>query len=157
MKSAQIREWLEVIGIFGVIVSLVFVGMEMRQNQRIAISNASQSRTDRTVNQLTGLALHSGYIAMAEKKSSNPDQLSAEERRMERLLSMATLFIYEDIQYQYSQGFVPEERWRGTRTNLANQLNASSSESIRTIYERNPDIWSESFRNLVEEIISDTE
>ena len=38
MKQAKFREWLEVVGIFAVVVSLVFVGLQMRQTQQIAIA-----------------------------------------------------------------------------------------------------------------------
>ena len=36
MTAPKIREYVEVIGIFGVIVSLIFVGYELRQNSKVA-------------------------------------------------------------------------------------------------------------------------
>ena len=36
MKQAKLREWLEVVGIFAVVASLVFVGLQMQQTQNIA-------------------------------------------------------------------------------------------------------------------------
>ena len=41
MKQAKLRDWLEIVGIFAVVVSLVFVGMQMRQTQEIAIAEMS--------------------------------------------------------------------------------------------------------------------
>lgn len=38
MKQAKLRDWLEIIGIFAVVVSLVFVGLQMRQTQEIAVA-----------------------------------------------------------------------------------------------------------------------
>lgn len=46
MNTAKFREWLEIIGIFGVVASLIFVGLEMRQSQKIALSAAYQARSD---------------------------------------------------------------------------------------------------------------
>ncbi len=38
MKQAKLRDWLEIVGIFAVVVSLLFVGLQMRQTQDIAIA-----------------------------------------------------------------------------------------------------------------------
>ena len=38
MNKAKLRDWLEIVGIFAVVVSLVFVGLQMRQTQQIAIA-----------------------------------------------------------------------------------------------------------------------
>jgi hypothetical protein len=37
MDSAKLSDWMQVIGIFAVVLSLVFVGLQMRQEQEIAI------------------------------------------------------------------------------------------------------------------------
>jgi hypothetical protein len=39
LDAAKISDWLQVIGMFGVIASLVFVGLQMKQTQEIALSN----------------------------------------------------------------------------------------------------------------------
>lgn len=36
MNSSRIREWLEIVGLLGVVASLVFVGLEVRQSRQIA-------------------------------------------------------------------------------------------------------------------------
>ena len=36
MNGSRIREWLEIVGLMGVIASLVFVGLEVRQSRQIA-------------------------------------------------------------------------------------------------------------------------
>ena len=38
MKQAKLRDWLEIVGIFSVVVSLIFVGLQLRQTQKIAIA-----------------------------------------------------------------------------------------------------------------------
>jgi hypothetical protein len=45
MNSSKINDWLQVVGLFGVIASLVFVGLQMRQDREIALSEAYQDRT----------------------------------------------------------------------------------------------------------------
>jgi len=53
MDSSKVNDWLQVVGLFGVIGSLMFVGLQMKQDQAIAMSAASQSRTDMTVQLIT--------------------------------------------------------------------------------------------------------
>ena len=43
MESAKLNDWMQVVGVFAVVASLVFVGMEMRQSQKIALSAAYQA------------------------------------------------------------------------------------------------------------------
>lgn len=41
---AKIHDWLQVIGMFGLIASLIFVGMQIRQDRQIALSSIYQAR-----------------------------------------------------------------------------------------------------------------
>ena len=36
LNSSRIREWLEIVGLMGVVGSLIFVGLEVRQSRQIA-------------------------------------------------------------------------------------------------------------------------
>ena len=40
MDAAKLNDWLQVIGFFGVIASLIFVGFEIKQAHEIALSEA---------------------------------------------------------------------------------------------------------------------
>ena len=41
MDSAKLNDWMQVVGIFAVVVSLLFVGLQMRQSQSIAMSEGA--------------------------------------------------------------------------------------------------------------------
>ena len=56
MDSAKINEWLQVVGLFGVIASLLFVGLQMKQDREIALSTATQARTETTIQNILGMA-----------------------------------------------------------------------------------------------------
>ena len=45
MDSAKLNDWLQVIGLFGVIASLIFVGLQMKQDREIALAGTYQDRT----------------------------------------------------------------------------------------------------------------
>ncbi|MCH8057590.1 MAG: hypothetical protein IIB78_06965 [Proteobacteria bacterium] len=44
VNSAKLNDWLQVAGMFGVIGALVFVGVQMKQTQKIALSANYQAR-----------------------------------------------------------------------------------------------------------------
>jgi hypothetical protein len=46
---AKINDWLQVVGIFGVIASLVFVGLQMKQTQDIALAGTYNARASQTI------------------------------------------------------------------------------------------------------------
>jgi hypothetical protein len=43
MESARLNGWMQVTGIFAVVGSLIFVGLQMKQTQAIALSDAYQA------------------------------------------------------------------------------------------------------------------
>jgi len=45
IDTAKVQDWLQIIGTFGVIASLMFVGLQMRQTHDIALSTTYQNRT----------------------------------------------------------------------------------------------------------------
>ena len=49
MNSQKLNDWLQIVGLFGVIGSLIFVGLQLKQTQEIALSEAYQSRTSSSV------------------------------------------------------------------------------------------------------------
>ena len=44
MDSAKINDWLQVLGLFAVVASLIFVGLQMKQTDAIAVSAIYQER-----------------------------------------------------------------------------------------------------------------
>jgi hypothetical protein len=67
MYTSRVRNWLEIIAVFGVISSLIFVGLELRQSQKIALSAAYQARADSSMN-LRMAALQSETLRSASAK-----------------------------------------------------------------------------------------
>jgi hypothetical protein len=119
MDSAKINDWLQVVGLFGVIGSLMFVGLQMKQDREIALSAASQARTDTTIQNIMDSAANPYYMAAADKvQAGNAGSLTPSEARALSLTSTAVLFNFENVHFQYASGFISEERWSGTRESL---------------------------------------
>jgi len=112
MDSAKLNDWLQVIGIFAVVASLIFVGLQMKQSQEIALSAAYSARADTS-------------IALSIEANTNPLNVSG----MEKVLTgdiqdlsyaensavwgflYASMTMFENHHYQYELGFLPEGHW----------------------------------------------
>jgi hypothetical protein len=49
MKKVSLNVWVQLIGLLSIVGGLVFVGLEMRQSQQIAIGAQQQSRAQMSV------------------------------------------------------------------------------------------------------------
>ena len=63
MNTSRINDWLQVVGLFGVIGSLVFVGLQMKQTQEIALSAIYQARVDSSVEHNASNASNPTYVS----------------------------------------------------------------------------------------------
>ena len=154
IKPREFQDWLQIIGLFGVMASLVFVGLELRQSHQIARSQATQARTETTVSSLLEIAANP-YIVSGTVKLSNgeSDLLTGEERAAMRLTYLALLFNYENIYLQHSEGFVSAERWAASRENLKAALRSDRDISYRAVFEARPNAWTAEFSDEVSELL----
>ena len=103
MESAKLNDWMQVVGIFAVVASLVFVGMEMRQSQKIALSAAYQARSDSSMNlRIATFESQTLQSAMAKTiiQKMSIDQLAPEELIVLRGRWHAQLVYLENVHYQ---------------------------------------------------------
>ena len=124
MTSTKIRDWLEIAGIFAVVASLIFVGLEMRQSQKIALSAAYQARTDSSMTlRLAPLESEALQSAMAKIfKDRNMERLSPEEMVVLRGRWNAQMVYLENMHYQYANDFISEEHWQTSRAELTGMI-----------------------------------
>jgi len=156
MDSGKLNDWLQVVGLFGVIASLTFVGLQMKQDRDIALSVATQSRTETTIQNILGAASNPMVASAVDKiELGKSNSLLPSERRALRLNGQATLFNLENVHYQYLNDYVSEERWVASRETLKGILR--SGYGARATYEANPKAWGESFQQIVDDLIAEIE
>ncbi len=79
-NAAKINDWLQVVGMFGLIASLVFVGMQIKQDHEIALSGVYQARSDATVNTSLAAINSPAFLdASAKLYANRPDDLTMQE------------------------------------------------------------------------------
>ena len=117
MKSSQFREWLEVVGVFGVIASLVFLGMELRQSQKIAIADAYQQRSALLL-QVQTTQYSPEQLSQVVHKELTGQSLSAFEEHILTYGWYPWFTYWENVHYQYELGMVTEEQWQSSRNTM---------------------------------------
>ena len=86
MKKIDINALIQLLGMVGIIVSLIFVGLEMRQSQNIALAAQQQSRTEiftnlvQSLNESSEVSLYQIFM----KNEQNKTLTSSEKKIAEK-------------------------------------------------------------------------
>ena len=112
MLSEKVQNWLHIAGIFGVIVSLIFVGIELRQSQAIALSDAYHARAELSIAlRMAPFQSTTLLSALTRRIENSSDTLTPEETRaLDRYVVIQMLYL-ENVHYQYVNGFIPRDQW----------------------------------------------
>ena len=123
MDSAKLNDWMQVIGIFALVASLVFVGLQMRQAQDIALSDTYQTRAIASSEFMSSFGGNPTLIGIFEKVAAGGlDQITPEEESAARYVAGGIYYLYDNTHFQYENGFVTEDLWRTIRGNLTGQM-----------------------------------
>ena len=166
MTLLKLRDWLEVIGLFSVVASLIFVGLAMKQSQDIAIADQYQARFDSylafsigrlenaDILQITGENWRKEY----EKLPNFPPdakralaEMSDERFGALHLTFQILLKQLDNLHYQYQSGFLTEESWLPLRKTLRRQI----AGGLRFTYDVSRIEYRESYKQLVDGMIAE--
>jgi len=112
VNSQRLNDWLQIVGLFGVIGSLIFVGLQLRQTQAIALSETYQNRTASTIAMNVGvLSSPAALSGIAKIYGNKPDELTMSEAVALEYSIGNILTILENNQLQYQAGFLSQEHW----------------------------------------------
>jgi len=119
MKKIAIADLIQLLGMMGIIGSLIFVGLDMRQSQRIAMAGQQMERTAlligaNSVSTKAGLDWHSiVFLDQPELADTYPSGVAAGRNNYHQ-----ALFNYENDYFQFSQGLMPIEVWDAKKGNV---------------------------------------
>ena len=112
MKSTNWRGVAELIGVVAIVASLLFVGLQLKQSQEIAIATQYQNRTE-TAMELALSHLESGYVLRRFRNHVNDDVAAGD------INTFHWLWLSQDNHYfQYQSGFIEEESWQPQLRNI---------------------------------------
>ena len=148
MNSQKLNDWLQIVGLFGVIGSLIFVGLQLRQTQAIALSDTYQNRTATTVNANVGIMSSPATLSGVSKIYRNEfDELTMPEAVALEQLIGNSLVMLENNQLQFRQGFLSDEHWQRNMRELHCMLTVPLFREIASGSE---------FRDSFKRVIADT-
>ena len=114
---------MQVVGVFAIVASLIFVGLEMRQAQEISVSQAYQSRVSAVVEWNSALAANQAALSARRKAASGAaDEITAEEYDALSNTLFGLFHLFDNAHYQYQKGFVSQGFWDMTRSSLKTQM-----------------------------------
>jgi len=131
------KESAEFVGILAIVLSLIFVGLQVKQSYEIAIASQYQARFDSllTINSMriesdVGLRVAGeGVLKFVKRQESIPinvlqrlESMSVEEVGYRFLIAQITLKQYDNLHYQYRSGFLDELSWQDFRSTLGEIL-----------------------------------
>jgi hypothetical protein len=112
----------EMLGGFGVIASLFYLGVQIRQNTR-SVRSASYHGIVANLSSLSGAIGRDVDAAnIATVGGENPEGLNSKEQAQFRLLMISLFRSYENIFYQYSQNMIEPSVWRGWAISMTRQF-----------------------------------
>ena len=100
MNKVSLDVWIQLIGMLSIVASLIFVGMEMRQSQRIALAAQQTARVQIFTEIVTGMT-ESGLAWLG------PNEDYATSNRTNQIL-----WIFENDYLQYRLGLMDESVWQ---------------------------------------------
>jgi hypothetical protein len=168
MKSADWKDIAELIGIGAIVASLIFVGMQMKQSQEIAVADQYQDRADAALEWYLArmsndqpLALTSMWVSDLASADNSPIQLrialeseSPDMLAVRYLSYRANLTMFDNYHFQHERGFLTDEAWQAYRVRLKGVL---SDKVTAEMYRQQADHWRRSFREFCLQLLTELE
>ena len=112
---------LNIVAVLGVIASLLFVGLELRQNQVIAVAGQQQARTEARLNQiLSTYEFNQDEIGVENTPWEDQSEIQRYIREQRQVYYWV---VNENNFYQYQAGLLSEELWEREARHTATQWN----------------------------------
>ena len=136
----------EILAAIGVIVSLIFVGLELRNNTEATESATREAVNQKDLNYLS-LRLDSSVLATATAKFDSGEELSPLEISQLVHQEFVNFIIFEHSYYQYRKGVLEDSEWERHRNFVQTQI--QNYPFSRTMWERRRSAFTPEFQDLV--------
>ena len=147
MDQRKLSDWLQIVGMFGVIASLLFVGLQMKQSHEIALSATYQVRTQMAIDQYLASSGNPQFTsATAKIYSGEIDTITREELVALEYDFAATVNRWEEQHYQFEAGFLSDEHWRKNFESMRCMFSSSVYQGLLAGWDFRP-----SFQKIIDE------
>ncbi|TRX56883.1 hypothetical protein [Thalassomonas sp. M1454] len=169
MKTNK-KELAEILGIFAVVASLVFVGMQLHLDRKVALAEQYFNRAESVKEDYRTALLSPEYFRAVEEEWTLTGRTSYSDKEWEELkkvregalniksveamvlINRLQIVGYDNLYFQYKQGLLTEASWNGLRLSLKSSM--SGSEMVRDIFQMHA---RSTIQPVVEEILKEIE
>jgi hypothetical protein len=171
VNKSDWKDLAEIVGMLAIVGSLLFVGLQLKQTHEIALANQYQTRSDSAsdffvniIQSETAMRVFGKRVRPRILKSDGiPDTVKEwasdqpdDELAFWLMEAWRLNKVYDNTYFQYQAGFISQESWVGFRAEMKRDL-FLENRGLRHYYQMWPEIWRQSYRDLVEEIIAEVE
>jgi hypothetical protein len=149
MNRERISDWLQLGASIGVILSLIFVGLEIQQSREIAIADIYQQRTALMLQQLS-FVVPPEAIDESWRKERAGEELTQDDEFYLYMRTASRIAYWENNHFQYQQGLLSEEQWVASSKAI---LQRANDPQFRRIWDIEREIVRKSFADVVDEIL----
>ena len=112
MKKIEFRGVLEIVAALGVIVSLVYVGIELQQNTLASRATTAQAIVDSSRNFLLDIAMNDEFDRVRRVGQADLSQLNEAEANRFSTYSRGNWLYFQNVWVQWTLGVVDDRIWR---------------------------------------------
>jgi len=141
MKKVSIDVWIQLIGMLGVLGGLVFVGLEMRQSQQLALAAQQTARMQVWTDMVN---------AFTETQINYPDATGDFDPQSN--IAHAALWIFENDYIQYELGLMDENIWQAKMNPLRRTYNTCYG---RQVYDQRKSSLDSRLVNLIDSLLDE--
>jgi hypothetical protein len=166
MKMSDWKDTAELIGIAAIVASLIFVGLQMKQSQDIAIADQYQERANTAIDYYLA---HMAEPAVSDRGRRMIDggyyddypadvqeyvsELTPEAMALAYLRFRTSMNLQDNNYFQYESGFMTEEAWQAQ---LSRFQKLFSNRLFAETYKMEKEEYRKSFQELCDEILAGT-
>jgi hypothetical protein len=144
----------EFVGAIGVVVSLIYLAQQMRQNTTSVRAASFNSMTENSIRILEHSFRDADFADFLDRAEQDPASLSSAELVRWNAYMTAVYRHFGNLVYQYRVGALDRQMWRSYRDTLKKHLRTPS---WRSWFADNRQNFSRSLVDLVEQVVGELE
>ncbi len=151
MDANKLSRWLQILGLAGLIASLLFVGLELRQSREIAIADIYQQRAALVIQVQTSMFSPEQHREAYDAQAVD-EPLTASEKNLLQFAQNPWFSYWENNHFQYQVGLLSDEQWIASRNSMRHRM---QEPIYREWWETERLEWRESFAQTVDEVVAE--
>ena len=150
MKKIELGQMIQMLANIGVLASIVFLALEIRQNSHAVQAQSRAQIASDAADHLMRIAENPQLTEIHIRANDGEELTEVEQAQLETVLQ-SRVRRWENIHYQYRQGLYSEEEYVGTRTAWRRVI---SSQSARQHWQQNRDSFSPEFAAEMDRLLA---